>query len=422
MHYGCPQRIHHDQGGEFNSAMWKELHRFMGIKSSNTTPYHPQGDGQVERTNRTLDGMLKCLAKNEKKDWKKFIPKLAFAYNSTINKSTGFSPFFLMYGRESRLPIDSVFPDMMAEEVPRRSHAEFVKDWEKSMVEAVEIARKNIAKSAGYNKRNYDKKARAAELEIGDRVLMRNVRERGGTGKLRSYWEDSLFKVIKQRDQLPVYEIQNVKKSDDVRVVHRNMLMRCNELPVALFEEKNTGKAKKSRTKKVSSPVTSVPSVAESAIPVLQPHYSDSDEDVAAVVVNDVPEVPSDAAGTAELDDGEDEGLDDSSVVPELEDAVPLDNERMGVYSPGPSSVSSDASETDVDEDMVSSASEEREVSSASSSEETSEDEIPSRPVRTVRPKSVLSYEELGGKPVFKSVTGGKVEKIDGHVTPQFSC
>ena len=107
-HYGCPARVHHDQGGEFTSDMWKELHRFMGIKSSNTTPYHPQGDGQVERCNRTVLNMLRSLTANQKKDWKKFLPKLAFAYNSTVNKSTGMSPFYLMYGRESRLPITGV--------------------------------------------------------------------------------------------------------------------------------------------------------------------------------------------------------------------------------------------------------------------------------------------------------------------------
>ena len=70
------------------------------------------------------------------------------------------------------------------------------------MKEAVEIARQNIKKSAEYNKKNFDKKAKAVDLEIGDRVLMRNVRERGGTGKLRSYWEEAVFKVVKKREGL----------------------------------------------------------------------------------------------------------------------------------------------------------------------------------------------------------------------------
>ena len=51
LQYGFPQRIHHDRGGEWNSALWKDLHRLSGIKASNTTPYYPQGDGQVERYN-----------------------------------------------------------------------------------------------------------------------------------------------------------------------------------------------------------------------------------------------------------------------------------------------------------------------------------------------------------------------------------
>ena len=260
----------------------------MGIKSSNTTPYHPQGDGQVERANRTIINMLKSLNENEKKDWKKFIPKLAFAYNSTVNKSTGMSPFYLMYGRESRLPIDAVFPEMVVEEVPRRSHAEFVKEWEQSMKEAVEIARQNIKKSAEYNKKNFDKKAKAVDLEIGDRVLMRNVRERGGTGKLRSYWEEAVFKVVKKREGLPVYEIQNVRKSSDVRVVHRNMLMRCNELPLSVFDDaEKVPKAKKDQ-KKTSAKEKEV------AIPALEPFAvgeSDSENDGIAVVVHAEPEV-----------------------------------------------------------------------------------------------------------------------------------
>ena len=59
--------------------------------------------------NKTLIGMLKTLEENEKKSWKDHLEKLAFAYNATVNKSTGFSPFFLMFGREVRLPIDIMF-------------------------------------------------------------------------------------------------------------------------------------------------------------------------------------------------------------------------------------------------------------------------------------------------------------------------
>ena len=82
------------------------LKSLAGIKSSNTTPYHPMGNGQVERLNRTICNMLRALPEGEKRNWKVHLPKLTFAYNSTVNKSTGFSPFYLMFGRQSVLPID----------------------------------------------------------------------------------------------------------------------------------------------------------------------------------------------------------------------------------------------------------------------------------------------------------------------------
>ena len=124
-HFGFPGKIHHDQGGAFNSKLWKELHRLSGVTVSNT-PNHPMGDGMVERLNRTVQNMLRAIPEQEKLRWKDHLPKLAFAYNSTINKSTGYSPFFLMFGRESQLPVDKMFGINRPVEVQRKTHAKFV--------------------------------------------------------------------------------------------------------------------------------------------------------------------------------------------------------------------------------------------------------------------------------------------------------
>ena len=180
MQFGYPERIHHDRGPEFNSRLFEQMHRVTRIRASNTTPYHPMGDGQVERFNRTICNMLRSLSANAKKDWRSYLPKLAFAYNATVNKATGYSPHFLMFGREARLPIDMVFEEVRSEgELDNKSHEQFVKQWTERMQEAMEIARKSIEKSANYNKQYYDRKVRAVEIGVGDMVLVKNVRERG---------------------------------------------------------------------------------------------------------------------------------------------------------------------------------------------------------------------------------------------------
>lgn len=251
LQFGFPRRIHHDRGPEFNSNLFKELHRLSGIKASNTTPYHPMGNGQVERMNRTFCNMLKSLPESEKKNWKMHLPKLSFAYNSTINKATSFSPFFLMFGRESILPIDSVFQmENTNSNLKNKSYNQFVDEWKKSMQEAFKLASVQMKKTSDYNKQYYDQKTKGTEIMLGDHILIKNVREKGGTGKLRTYWEPNIFRVENIDENLPVFTVTNLRKKSDRRVIHRNLIMRCNELPLELFEEekakgKQTVKSKK---------------------------------------------------------------------------------------------------------------------------------------------------------------------------------
>ena len=132
LHFGFPKRVHHDKGAEFNNKLWNRLHKLTGVQKSNTTPYHAMGNGQCERLNRTIIGMLKTLSDTEKSDWKNHVKKLTFAYNSTVCRSTGFSPHYLMFGRESRLPIDFMFETKETKEI-QSSHKDFVDKWKLSI-------------------------------------------------------------------------------------------------------------------------------------------------------------------------------------------------------------------------------------------------------------------------------------------------
>ena len=140
------------------------------------------GNGQVERLNRTFRNMLTTLSENEKRSWNKDLFELAFAYNSTVNKSACFTPFYLMFGRKSILPIDYIFHrDGGIQELKNKSHQRFVDGWTVAMKEVFRIAKDHMQKSSLYNKRYYDKKVK--ELEILPRSSLDQERE----GK-RRYW------------------------------------------------------------------------------------------------------------------------------------------------------------------------------------------------------------------------------------------
>lgn len=93
LRFGFPCKIHHDMGKEFDNRLLGRLKELSGIRGSHTSPYHPGGNSQAERFNRTLLGMLRTLTEEEKVDWKTSMPKVVHTYNSTRSQATGYSPY-----------------------------------------------------------------------------------------------------------------------------------------------------------------------------------------------------------------------------------------------------------------------------------------------------------------------------------------
>ena len=106
-----------------------DVYRLLGTHKVNTTAYHPQGDGLVERMNRSLLDMLSKSANSNGSDWDERLPFVLFAYRASIQESTRESPFFLLYGRDPQLPTS----EMLEPQVDRINYnlddykAEFVK-------------------------------------------------------------------------------------------------------------------------------------------------------------------------------------------------------------------------------------------------------------------------------------------------------
>ncbi|KAL2087418.1 hypothetical protein ACEWY4_016246 [Coilia grayii] len=226
--YGFPQRIHSDQGTNFESKLIAELLRLAGVAKSHTTPYHPMGNGGTERFNRTLGNMLRTLPLKDKNQWPQQIQTLTFAYNATIHETTGYAPFFLMFGRVPRLPVDIMFKQVLNDPMVA-NYDSYVKSLVSCLKSAMEIAQKHASTEQQHQAQQYDRRVKGTYLSVGDRVLVANKGERGKK-KLADKWENNVYTVVEVNPRIHVYKIQDEK--GHTRVVHRNLLLEVNFLPL----------------------------------------------------------------------------------------------------------------------------------------------------------------------------------------------
>ncbi|XP_020247802.1 uncharacterized protein LOC109825361 [Asparagus officinalis] len=103
--HGVPISIVSDRDPRFTSEYWKSVHRALQTKLNFSLAYHPQTDGQSERTIQALEDMLRCCVLEMKGSWEDYLPLAEFAYNNSYQASIQMAPYELLYGRKCRSPI-----------------------------------------------------------------------------------------------------------------------------------------------------------------------------------------------------------------------------------------------------------------------------------------------------------------------------
>ena len=223
VHYGIPNRIHSDQGPSFESKLIQELCKLTGTMKSRTTPYHPMGNGMTERFNRTLLSMLGTLKPKEKTNWKAFVSPLVHAYNCTRHEATGQSPYFLMFGRQPKLPIDLAFG--LTSDKDRKPQSKYIQELKQKLLDAYKLAAQSATKAQERQKDRYDLKTRGGKVDPGDKVLVKKVAF-DGKHKLADRWEDDVYIVLDQpNSEIPVYNVQREDGQGRKRTLHRNLLL-----------------------------------------------------------------------------------------------------------------------------------------------------------------------------------------------------
>ena len=187
-HYGFPQQFIPDQGRNFESDLIQELYKIAGVKMLHTTPYHPQSNGQCERFNSTLCNMLGTLSDEEKSDWKSHLGCMTHAYNCTKHVSTTYSPYYLMFGRHPRLPIDVEFGLHKPNCSDNCSKSRYIQKLRRRLNYAHKKASKYSSEQAQKYKTRYDKSVKEPQLQVNDLVLVKIVAHKA-RHKIQDKWE-----------------------------------------------------------------------------------------------------------------------------------------------------------------------------------------------------------------------------------------
>ena len=219
--FGIPKRIHSDQGRNFEGDLLKRLCQLYGIEKSRTTPYHPQGNGQCERFNRTMHDLLRTLPPEKKRRWPQHLPQVLFAYNTTEHQSTGYSPYELMNGEKPLLPVDLLLGNT-ADPPTVQPIGDWVDQHQSHLKSAYLHAREQLRATAERREKHHHPTTTDI-LAPGTLVYKRNHPQ--GRHKIQDAWDPTVYEVVRALDdQGRVYTLRPRDGMGPEKNIHRSEL------------------------------------------------------------------------------------------------------------------------------------------------------------------------------------------------------
>ena len=176
--HGHPRAFISDNGQGFGSRQWSEFLAQCSIGCRRTTPVHPQGNAKIERFNRTYKEAMAKLVLNKPSDWADRVSDVLTAYRHSVSTSTGFTPFYLLYGRHPRAPLEKFLGE--------NQFGNRLDD----LASAYKTARANTYEARKYNRQRLNKLANVStSLQVGDTVTIKAEERLTNTSRWDPQWE-----------------------------------------------------------------------------------------------------------------------------------------------------------------------------------------------------------------------------------------
>jgi len=215
LEHGIPEKILTDQGTNFLSEIFKNTCKLLKINKIQTTAYHPESNGALERSHRTLAEYLRHYVNEDQTDWDEWIPFAMFTYNTTPHTATGYTPFELIYGHQADIPTALMMPPK-----PTYNYDDYAQELKERLRATNRVAREHIKDEKIKAKLQYDRKAKEITFKVGDKVLIYDeTLRRGRSKKLESLWTGP-YKIIEKHSAVNY----TVKKGRKTVRVHINRL------------------------------------------------------------------------------------------------------------------------------------------------------------------------------------------------------
>lgn len=218
LRHSAPQQLLTDRGTNFTSQLMREVYGMLGVKKLQTTAYHPQCNGAVERLNHTISTMISHYVAHDQRDWDSWLPYAMFAYNTAVHEGTKETPFYLLYGRSPTIPSVALSPPKINYGTLENYRAEL----EQRLAMAHEIARKALNSAAKARRDRQSAKCHEMPYRVGDAVYLKIFETRTGFAKKLSPKWRGPFEVVEVLSDVTV-RLKGIRLGDD-KIVHIDKL------------------------------------------------------------------------------------------------------------------------------------------------------------------------------------------------------